>query len=141
MSIAARDNYLSTEVMTASPQKLQLMMIDAAIRACLKAREAWLADDQETAGESLVRAQQVVTELIAGVHAEKAPELARKVMGVYLFIFRALVDAHLNHDEAKLEESLEILHFERETWQTLCEQLGTQRAEAPEESAGADFSA
>ena len=29
----ARDEYLSTDVLTASPQKLQLMLIDAAIRA------------------------------------------------------------------------------------------------------------
>ncbi len=141
MQTTARENYLVTEVMTAPPQKLQLLMIDAAIRACRKARQRWQSDDAEAASESLIRAQQIVTEIVGGIQGDKHPDLARKVAAVYLFIYRALVDAHLNRDETKLAEALRVLEFERETWQQLCQELGTKRLDAATEPAGADFSA
>ena len=47
MNPAARDEYLSTEVLTASPQKLQLMLIDAAIRAASQAQSLWTGERTE----------------------------------------------------------------------------------------------
>ncbi len=37
MSFAAREEYFATEVLTAAPQKLQLMLIEGAIRYALRA--------------------------------------------------------------------------------------------------------
>ena len=65
-----RDEYLVTEVMTAPPQKLQLMLLDAVLRFAAKAKEHWQAGDNEAAGEALLRCQQIVSEIMAGIRPE-----------------------------------------------------------------------
>ena len=52
MSETPQDNYLVTEVMTAPPQKLQLMLVEAAIRSIERARQAWREDDDEQGGDA-----------------------------------------------------------------------------------------
>ncbi len=119
---SARNEYLVTQVMTATPQKLQLMLIDAAIRSARQAQNHWKHDREEEAGECLLKCQQIVTQLITGLDSEQQPELVRQVAGIYMFIFRGLVFAHLRRDEDQLNDALLILESERETWRLFCEQ-------------------
>ena len=128
MNPSAQADYLEAEVMTAAPQKLQLMLIDAAIRQARMAQEQWNKQQDEDAVESLIKAQQIVSELLCGIRREHDEELARKVAGVYLFVFRSLISAQMEQSQAKLAEALSVLEVERETWQGVCEQLGTKLA-------------
>ena len=128
MAPSVRDDYLVTEVMTAAPQKLQLLLVDAAFRLAVKAREHRRDHQAEAAGEALIRCQQIVTELMCGLRPESNPELVRKVGAIYAFIFRTLVEAHLKHDATKLDEVISILEIERDTWREVCTQLGSTRA-------------
>ncbi|MBN1912705.1 MAG: flagellar export chaperone FliS [Pirellulales bacterium] len=122
-------SYLETEILTAPPQKLQLMMIDAAIRFAQRANEHWKADQEDLACESLVRSQQIVTELINGLNREESPELVGKIASVYVFIFRRLMEASLERNETKLLEAVRVLQEERETWRQVCEKVGTTQTE------------
>ena len=131
MPAQASDNYLVTEVMTAAPQKLQLMLIDGALRFGQKAQQLWHVGRDEEAGEALLRCQQIVSQLMGGLNPEQLPELVRQVAGVYLFIFRALVAAHLNRDEKSLAEAMSVLVVEQETWRQVCEKLGTTNEPLP----------
>lgn len=135
---SARDQYLSAEVMTAPPQKLQLLLIEGAIRFCNLALARWEEGNDEAAGEALTRAQGVVTELIAGVRPDHNRELARKAASVYLFLFRTLVDAHLQHDAEKVRGALRVLDIERGTWQEVCKRLATS-APAPVAAAAEEY--
>ena len=126
--MSVREDYLASEVMTAAPQKLQLMLIEGAIRLLNKAREHWAANQSEQAGDTIIRCQQIVTEMLCGLKPEHNAELARKVGAIYLFVFRTLVSAHLEHSDAKLAEALSILHIERDTWRQVCDQSGAARA-------------
>ncbi len=127
MQPSARDNYLVTEVMTATPQKLQLMLIEAAIRSVERTRQHWQAGEEEQACESLVHAQEVIGELLGSLNAEVDSDLVKKVAAVYLFVFRSLMEANYDHDEEKLEGALKVLQVERETWRQVCQQLGSKR--------------
>jgi len=122
----ARDTYLATEVTTAPPQKLQLMLLDAALRHGRRARERWSDGRDEQAGEALLRCQEIVSHLLGGMNREHDRELVRRVAGVYLFIYRRLVASQLERDLKKLDEALSILEIERETWQQVCLQLGAR---------------
>ena len=128
MAPSVRDDYLVTEVMTAAPQKLQLLLLDAAFRLAVKAREHRRNQQVEAAGEALIKCQQIITELMCGLRPESNPELARKVGAIYAFIFRALVEAHLKHDATKLDEAIAILELERDTWREVCTRLGSTRS-------------
>ena len=126
MESAATKTYLAAEVMTAPPQKLQLMLIDAAIRSAERARAMWRAGEHEEAGEALVHAQEVIGEMLAGLNQEAAPNLIKKVASVYVFVFRSLVEANLHRDQQKLDDAIRVLRTERDTWRQVCEKLGTE---------------
>jgi len=126
MSTSARESYLVTEVMTATPQKLQLMLIEAAIRSTERARQQWRDDDNEQAIESVIRAQEIIGELLAGLDQEVEGDLTKKVAAIYLFVFRTLMEASFDRDEQKLDDALEVLAIERETWRQVCEKLGSR---------------
>ena len=127
MQLSASEDYLTTEVMTATPQKLQLMLIQGALRMAEQARQCWRQEDDAGAFEALQKCQQVIIEMLAGLRVEVEPELVKKVAGVYLFIFRTIVSAQIDHDEQQLAEVVSILEIERETWQQVCTELGTKR--------------
>ncbi len=125
MSRSVPNSYLTTEVTTATPQKLQLMLIEAAIRSAEQARILWREGDEAGAAESLGRARQITGRILAGLNREAAPDLVPKVAAVYLFLFRALGEANLHRDEQKLDEALRVLRVEQETWRQVCAKLGT----------------
>jgi flagellar protein FliS len=126
----ARENYLVTEVLTATPQKLQLMMIEAAIRFGQQARQQWQEGKTQAASDSLIRCQQIMAQLLGGMKPELDPELVSRVAGVYVFVFNCFVHAHLNHDQQHLDDALSVLAEEQQTWRLVCEKLGSRRSES-----------
>ena len=127
MQLSAREDYLTTEVMTAAPQKLQLMLIQGALRMAEQARQCWRQDDAEGAYEALQKCQRVIIEMLGSLKVDAAPDLVKQVAAVYLFIFRSVITAQLHHDEQMLDEAVSILKIERETWQQVCVKLGTKQ--------------
>lgn len=127
MEGSAREQYLVAEVMTATPQKLQLMLVEAAIRFAGRARQLWAERKDEEAAEALIRAQDVVGQMLASLDRESSLPLVRKVAAVYLFVFRCLMEANCQRDERKLDDALKVLEEERETWRQVCEKFGSRR--------------
>jgi flagellar protein FliS len=140
MNATAQDQYLTNEVLTAAPQKLQLMLIDAAHRFAGRAQAFWDAGRDEDAGEALVRSQEIVTELLGGLSVHREQALVRRVAALYTFVFNCLVDAHLHKDRQRLADALRVLAEERITWQQVCDQLGTTSSPAPIDIAQAEGS-
>ncbi len=130
MPSTARDTYLETEVMTATPQKLQWMLLDGAVRFVEQTREFWRAGQPDMACETLARAEQIVTELLASLNPQIDPALAKRVAATYLFIFRRLIEAGLKRDEEALDDARRVLEEERETWRQVCAALGATRSDA-----------
>jgi flagellar protein FliS len=124
MRSSARESYLVTEIMTATPQKLQLLLIEAAIRSAQRARQKWQEEDCEQACEALIHAQEIVGELLAALDRELNAELVKKMAAIYLFVFRSLMEANSQRDQQKLNDAIKVLEVERQTWQMVCEKLG-----------------
>ncbi len=136
MTLAARDEYLTTEVLTAAPQKLHLMLIEGAIRFATRAQRHRQQQEHEAAFRAVVRAQEIVSQLMAGFAANLDQLVVRQAAGVYSFIYRSLVLANVNRDSAKLADALRLLEIERETWRQVCAQLGHATFCRLRESAG-----
>ena len=134
-----RDSYLSTEVMTATPQKLHLMLIEAAIRFTRMAMTCRENGQHELAGEANRRAQDIVTEMLSGLRPDFDAELVRRVASIYMFIYRKLTTAHLTRDRSCLEDAIRILDIQRETWHQVCCQLGSSRAAETSSHLGNSF--
>jgi flagellar protein FliS len=122
-----RETYFENEVLTAPPQKRHLMLIEGALRYCYAAFDCWKKQQEEPRAALLVRAQQIMVAMITGLKYDRTPELIRQVARVYVFIYRSIVEAHVNHDPQKLADAIRVLHIERETWQQVCRQLAGQQ--------------
>lgn len=117
-----RDAYLETQILTATPQRLRLMLIDGAIRKINAATAAFENGDAQKASAELSHCRDIVTELIAGIDPEQTP-VARQVLSVYMFLYSTLVDAQFGHNASLLPEILRVLAEERETWRAVCEKM------------------
>lgn len=120
-----RDTYFETQVLTATPQKLRLMLIDGALTYARQAAEHWRQGRLYEGGEAVLGCQRIVTELLHGLKPDVAPQLVGNVASLYNFVFRALIEAGLKHDTARLNDAVTVLEIERETWRQVCEQLGS----------------
>jgi flagellar secretion chaperone FliS len=136
MSPAANDEYLSTEVMTASPQKLQLMLIDAAIRAANRAQSLWTRERTYEVSRAIRHCQAIVTQILAGLAPNHESPLVQRIIPVYEFIHRTLLTAYGQHDRSKLANVLDVLEVERETWRQVCEQIDLRLDAAQPELSG-----
>jgi flagellar secretion chaperone FliS len=131
MSDKPQNQYLRAKIMTASPEQLQTMLYDGAIRFGEQARAAMEAKDIPTAHDRLLRAQNIVLELSTSLKVEVAPELCGKLASLYNYVYRLLIDANMSKSLAKLDEALNLLRYQRETWLMALEALRTLPASAP----------
>ncbi len=121
--------YLRNTVMTATPEQLQLMLYDGAIRFARQAREAIQRNDLEMSCEKLLRAQRIVLELQNGLRPEVNAALCEQLAGLYTFVHGRLVDANIERDPTAIDEALQILEHQRETWRLLMDKVRDASAE------------
>ncbi len=122
MDVAIRDAYLETQILTATPQRLRLMLIEEAIRRLRAAQNAFAAGERDQASQSLRTCREVLAELLAGIQPEQSP-VARRVQGIYVFLYATLVEVQFGPDPSRLADMLSVLEEERVTWQAVCEQM------------------
>ena len=126
------DAYLKTQIMTAPPEKLQLMLYNGAIRFATLGRAKMAEGDYEACHELLMRAQNIVLELVCGLRPEHNPSLCNRMAALYSFIYRRLVEANITHDPAAVADAVEILTVQRDIWLELLERLAAERGAAEE---------
>ncbi len=131
MSSTPGDSYFVNQVLGAPRHKLHLMLLEGALRHGRRAEALQATGDGAAAVEAIARAQEIMTELLAGLKPEAAPPLVSKVAGVYVFIHRALGQAVTRHDSGKLREALDVLELECETWRQVCHQADGPPATPP----------
>ena len=121
--------YLRTQVMTASPERLQLMLYEGAIRFSEHAKQAIADGDIEAAHHNLLRAQRIITELISALRPEVDAALCENMASLHSFVYRCLIQANMERDVQAVEDALRILYIQRDTWQALIAKAAEERAE------------
>ena len=122
MDTLRHDSYLETQIRTATPQKLQLMLIEGALRFARETVRHWDSKDAEAAFESLNRCRRIVAEMLQNVRPEMSRP-AKRAAAVYLFLFQTLTDIQLHRERPRMAEVLKVLESERETWQIVCDEM------------------
>ena len=115
-------------MLTATPEQLQMMLYDGAIRFAEQAKAALEAHDFERSYQMISRVQKILTEMSCGLKHDVLPELCEKLSALYNYVYRRLVDANVSHDVAAVDEALTLLRYQRETWALLLDRLGKQKA-------------
>ena len=111
--------YEKTKVGTADQRQLIVMLYDGAIRFLRKAEAKIGVNDIEAAHNYLIRARDIVSELLATLKPERAGEVGRNLERLYVYIFNRLVEANLTKDQAIVGEVIGLLTTLREGWAQL----------------------
>ena len=128
MNPQGAQSYLRTKVLTATPEQLQLMLFDGAIRFGQQARQALADQNFEQSYTLISRVQKIVTELNSALKHDVSPELCGKLAALYNYAYRKLIEANIDHRLESLDEALTVLGYQRETWALLLQKLAQQKA-------------
>jgi flagellar protein FliS len=130
MANLVAQNYLKAKVFTATPEQLQLMLYDGAIRFADQGRLALEKKNFEESYNSFSRAMKIIIELNSSLNHKLMPDLCGKLAALYNYVYRKLVEASTKRQTEPVEDALRILRHQRETWAMLLEKIGKNRAAA-----------
>lgn len=112
----AHRQYQQTQIETASPTRLVVLLYDGAIRFCSLALEAMKARHLEEQHTNLIKAQRIVGELMGSLNRDVGGEVASNLFRVYTHMLGQLVQANLHDQPEYVVEVLAMLRDLRETW-------------------------
>lgn len=108
--------YQESAVLTATPERLVVMLYDGARRFLYQTAAAMRDNRYDVAAERLRRAELILDELLCTLNLEAGGEIARNLQGLYVFFCRHLAEAGLERDVAKVEWVNDQLGELREAW-------------------------
>ena len=115
----AKNAYAETAVLTASPERLVVMLYDGAIRFLHQAAAAVRAGDPIRTRDRLRRAEAIIDELNHTLDFERGGEIATHLRGIYLFCKRRLLECNLHRDAEGITQVAALLGELRESWESV----------------------
>ncbi len=134
MSHYAQKNYLQNQILTASPERILIMLYDGAIRFTRQAIVGIEENRPSLKLEGISRTLAIVAEFANTLDHELGGEFAENLDGLYHFMMRELTEARKG-DASKLRTVEGLLLDLRETW---VEAIELSRSQAGAESASRD---
>ena len=114
--------YKETSVKTASQGTLILMLYDEGIKRIEGAVELLSPADIpatsiEKINSHILKAQEIVSELMASLNTEKGGQVANNLMAIYSYFYQQLLQANIKKDVALLKDILKMMRDLRSAWQ------------------------
>ena len=107
--------YKTNSVNYASKEQMLLMLVDGAVKFTKIGRQAILDKDIQKAHNSLMRVQDIFTELIVSLDVDKA-EWVKPLRDIYFFVNEKLAEANMAKDVKKVDEVLGLIEDIRDMW-------------------------
>ena len=108
--------YRKTQVLTASPAELMMLLYNGAVCFCDQARACCDAGRYEEAYRLLVKTENIVMELSAGLRRDVFPELVDNLGRLFEFVFYKLFEANVSHNAQCIDEAANVLVILRDAW-------------------------
>lgn len=107
--------YKRAEYSTTDQGKLIVLLYDGLVKAISEAIEAMKNKDALKAHMSLIKAQDIIAELMASIDLSRG-DFAKKLYSLYDYMLWKLVDANIRKDTGPAEEVLEYVKELRQAW-------------------------
>jgi flagellar protein FliS len=115
------NDYLKTQVMSASPIKLIVMLYEGAIKNMKIAELAIEKQDIVQAHQQLRRAQDIIKELKNSVNAEVESDVPEDLVKLYDYCYNQLVVANLTKDKYPIDNVIQIMSELLDSWRKLAQ--------------------
>ena len=121
----AQYTYQATRISTATKEQLLLITYDIGIKACRTAENAMTAKtpDYDLANKEVIRAQEVIRELMVTLNKERGGEMADKLMQLYEYMYQLLLDANMKKEPDNISMVRGMLEELKQTWESALMQL------------------
>lgn len=120
---------VQTMVSTASPHALVAMLFDGFVVAVHRARGAIRNNDVDAKYSAVDHALRIVDEgLKSALNIKEGGKLATDLADLYAYICMRLMQSNLRHDEAPLEECLQLIQPLREAWAAIGDRVTSSEA-------------
>jgi len=119
--------YQNTQVSTASPEKILLMLYDGAINFSKVALDKVARGDKAGKGVYIGKAQAIVAELMNTLNHEVGGDLAQRLEQLYIYLIDEYIEANVNNSTKSLENTVKILSMLRDTWLDAIEVVRKER--------------
>ena len=136
----AQFTYQATRISTATKEQLLLITYDIGIKACHTAENALLGKtnggtpDYDLANREIIRAQEVIRELMVTLNRERGGDVATKLIQLYEYMYQLLVDANIKKEPDNVRTVCGMLEELKQTWEeALLKLLKEYQAAHPED--------
>jgi flagellar protein FliS len=109
--------YQKSQIETATPEQVLIMLYDGAIQYLNKARIAIEEKDGVKCQNNLFACEKILVEFMNTLDMERGGELAKNLLSLYKYLYDVLIKVNFSKDLKKLDEVLKHLKSLRETWQ------------------------
>jgi flagellar secretion chaperone FliS len=123
-NINAYQAYQNNAVQTASPGELTLLLYNGCIKFIKLAKKAIEEKNMAEKNTNLIKAQDIVQELMVTLNMEY--EISKNMMSMYDYIYRRLIEANVKNDLSILDEIEGYVTEFRDTWKQVV-QLNRQQ--------------
>ncbi len=135
---SAQYTYQATQISTATKEQLLLITYDIGIKACRTAEAALAGDDTKKdfglANREIIRAQEVIRELMVTLNTDRGGEVAKSLVRLYDYMYQLLVDANIKKEPDNIRTVRGMLEELKETWEgALVQLLQDYQAAHPED--------
>ncbi|HUP03538.1 MAG TPA: flagellar export chaperone FliS [Bryobacteraceae bacterium] len=113
----AKDAYLESKVLSASPVELIRILYESAASAIQEARRCLAEKRILERSRSITRACAILAELISSLDRERGGEVARRLAELYGYMHARLLEANHRQEDAPLAEVLGLFHTLAEAWE------------------------
>lgn len=120
--------YRQNSVTTASPGELTLLLYNGCLKFIKLAKRAIEDQNVEQRNTNLIKAQNIIQELMVTLNMDI--EVSHNLMQMYDYLHRRLVEANLKNDTEILDEVEEFVLDFRNTWKEVIQTTRKQYAES-----------
>jgi len=103
------EQYKKTQINTANPGKLLLMLYQGSLKFAKLAVQNIEANNIEESHKNIIKVQYIILELKRTLDKEKGGQLADRLEGLYDFIYQELLQANLKKDTKHLKNIIPLL--------------------------------
>jgi flagellar protein FliS len=108
--------YKQTQITTANQGKLIVMLYDGAIKFLNIAIENMNPRTYDVVNNNIIKAQDIITELLLSLNMEEGGEIAKNLFSLYMYFKRQLLEANIKKDPEIIKHVLKLLKELRDAW-------------------------
>jgi flagellar protein FliS len=120
MATNAQDAYLESRILSADPVELVQILYQTAYSSVEKARRCLRQGDIAGRAKEINRVIGVLTELASALDRQMGGDLGRNLAGLYDYMQRRVLEAHVEQTEPPLAEVSRLLATLLEGWASVC---------------------